>query len=150
MISYYGKSSIYISLFKKTFSISAVICFLISFAAYPQTNKNLDKFQFIYPVPNSLMVSPQTNIILRFGEDIENQTISSNNISVTGSLSGTHNGNFILSDDNKTLVFNPSSLFEFNETVTVSLKEGIKTISGLIIPECAFNFTIISGTVSQG
>lgn len=141
--------NIYI-LFKKWINILLII---ISFSPAvkiaPQTKGNLDKFQYLYPVPNSVMVSERTNIIIRFGKDINKQTISSDKISVAGSKSGVHDGELVLSDDNKTLVFNLYSPFVLNETVTVSLKEGIITESNAEVPVCTYYFTTVTGVAPQ-
>ncbi len=131
------------------FLVIITVIIIHAIKIYPQGNNNIDKFQYLYPVPNSAMVSPRTNIIIRFGNEIKSQTISSAKISVTGSASGEHNGSFILSDDNKTLVFNPYSPFIYNETVSVSLKQGIKTIYDSDLPNCLYHFTIVSGVVTQ-
>ncbi len=132
---------------------AAIITSTLIFAnlkVFTQTNQSTNKYQYIYPVPNSEMVSSKTNIIIRFGENINRSTISPGLISVNGSISGAHNGNFILSDDNQTLVFNPSLPFVYNETIFVLLESGIKTISNTLLPECTFSFTIVKGQVTQG
>jgi hypothetical protein len=130
-------------------SIVTFIWAFFSLVVYAQIDMNESKYQYLYPVPNSIMVSPKTNIIIRYGENINSSTISGDLISVRGSISGSHTGKFILSDDNQTLVFNPSSPFDYNETVVVSLKSGIKTIANALLSECAFSFTIVAGEVPQ-
>ncbi len=144
----FWKSSIYKS---GTYRILVIILFMFFslIKIYAKNDSGHHEFQYLYPVPQSTMVSPSTNIIIRFGEIINEQTISSNTIFVVGSISGKHEGNFILSDDKKTLVFNPMTAFNFGETVRVQLKEGIKTNSGLNLPECSFDFFIINGSVSE-
>ena len=130
-------------------STVAFIWVFISLTIYAQTDINESKYQYLYPVPNSTMVSPKTNIIIKYGENINSSTVLGSLISVTGSISGPHSGNFLLSDDNQTLVFNPSSPFVYNETVYITLKSGIKTTSNDLLPTCTFNFSIVQGEVPQ-
>jgi hypothetical protein len=129
--------------------VFAIIIIFVSPTIYSQTVNSISKYQYLYPVPNSEMVSPQTNIIIRHGESINNRTVPQELISVSGSVSGVHSGNFILSDDNKTLVFNSDYPFVYSETVDISIKSGIKTITNSILPECSYNFTIVKGEVPQ-
>ncbi|MFC2119445.1 aryl-sulfate sulfotransferase [Bacteroidota bacterium] len=99
-------------------------------------------FEYVSPLPNSGYVSPYTNIIVRQGEIIEENTIKNNSINVTGSSSGAHTGKLFLTDDKKTIIFNPINSFTEGETVTVKLKKGIKTFSGIEVGMLSFNFHI--------
>ena len=51
------------------------------------------------------MVSNETNIILRPDAKLQESTIIQNLISVVGSTSGAHTGDFLLTDDDQTIVF---------------------------------------------
>jgi len=98
-------------------------------------------FQYVSPKPNSIMVSNETNIILRNATKLQESTINPSLISVVGSTSGTHTGDFLLTDDDQTIVFNPHKTFAYNEVVTVSVQQGIKTRTDLEVPDYSFNFT---------
>jgi hypothetical protein len=87
------------------------------------------------------MVSNKTNIILRNSGFIDRTTLSTSRIRVTGSESGEHAGEFILSDDGRTIVFNPDMAFSRGEEVSVVLAEGIKTSTGVEVPEFSFTFS---------
>ena len=100
------------------------------------------QFEYVNPLPGSGYASPETNIIMRPGSIIDKESISSDLISVTGSKSGIHKGKFLLSDDSKTLVFNPDSKFSPFEEVTVELKEGVRTIQGKNIGSFNFRFFV--------
>lgn len=89
-----------------------------------------ETFYYTSPKNNSKLVSLETNIILKSNEIIENQNLSNKVIEVTGSESGSHSGELILSDDNKTLVFNIDNKFTANENVIVKVNPGIKTAEG--------------------
>lgn len=87
-------------------------------------------YQFVSPKPGSLMVSNETNIILRYSGFIDRTSLSTSQIIVEGSESGEHAGEFILSDDGRTIVFNPHLAFTGKEEVYVVLSEGIRTRAG--------------------
>jgi hypothetical protein len=97
-------------------------------------------FQYISPKPNSIMVSNETNIILRHAIKLQESTINPNLISVVGSVSGNHTGDFLLTDDDQTIVFNPHKSFAYDEVVTVSVQRGIKTITDLEVQDYSFSF----------
>ena len=98
------------------------------------------QFQYINPKLASVVVSGETNIILRHTGLINPATVNSSLIFVEGSSSGIHSGELLLTDDMRTLVFNPDQAFAPNELVEVSIKEGAKTRSGITIPEFSFSF----------
>lgn len=99
-----------------------------------------DWYQFVSPKPESMLVSNQSNIIVRSTNIIDKSTFTKNTIKVTGSKSGDHSGELILSDDNKTIVFNPKMAFADNEKVNVAVK-GIMTSAQEELPEYSFYFT---------
>ena len=99
-------------------------------------------FDYVSPLPGSKYVSPETNIILKPGGEIDKASINGNLISVIGSKSGIHRGNFLLADNQKTLIFNPDIKFFPFEKVSVELKDGIRTITGQDIGQLKFNFFI--------
>ena len=109
------------------------------FTVYGQSNKNI---YYINPKPGSINSSPETNIIIKSISKINKQSVSANCISVVGSKSGFHSGEFILSDDSKTLVFKPSAKFIPWENVTVELNNEIKTVNGKSLGNVDFDFNI--------
>ncbi len=115
------------------------IWLLLAFSVYGQPPGN---FQYINPKPLSRFVSPESNIIIKEGNTIDRTTVDEKLIKVYGSQSGIHKGNFLLSDDSKTLVFNPYSPFSPWEKVTVQLQEGIRTEDGKNIGKLNFEFFI--------
>jgi hypothetical protein len=106
-------------------------------------------YQYVSPKPNSVMVSNETNIILRNANKLQESTINQNLITVSGSLSGLHSGDFILTDDDQTIVFNPHKPFDYNEVVTVSVQQGIKTLSDSDVPGYSFSFNIETEGIAQ-
>jgi len=116
-----------------------VVLMLFIFAAVILAKTNTS-IQYVSPKPGSVMVSNKTNIILRCTIDINESTITQNLMSVVGSESGVHKGDFFLSDDKRTIVFNPHTAFAYDEDVSLSLKPGIKTITNFEIPAYSFSF----------
>ena len=109
----------------------------------PASWSNVDGFMFISPLPGSSLVSRDTNIILRPGGLLDPSTISRTSaLTVRGSLSGTLSGETVLSDDSRTIVFEPSTPFLSGETVTVSTRRGIRTSDGADVEPVTFSFTI--------
>ena len=104
--------------------------------------QSINNFEYLNPLPGSKYVSPETNIIIKPSGIIDKTTVNSNLISVIGEQSGIHEGKFLLSDDSRTLVFNPFSKFSPYEKVTVKLNDGIRTIQGKDIGLLSFEFFI--------
>jgi hypothetical protein len=99
-----------------------------------------EAFEYVSPKPNSILVSGKTNIILRAVKPVDASTLDPSLIQVEGAKSGTHAGDLILSDDGRTLVFNPYVPFAPEETVKVTLKQGIIETGGTVLSEYSFTF----------
>jgi hypothetical protein len=95
---------------------------------------------YISPKDNSTLVSLSTNIILKSHENINPSSLSSNEFSVFGSVSGVHTGIVRLSDDNKTILFFPATPFSANEDVRAIVNQGIKTTDGEALPTITIHF----------
>jgi hypothetical protein len=78
--------------------------------------------QYVSPRPGANLVSRETNVIVRFQDGAENRIADlAAMFSVTGSRSGTHMGETILSDDGETIVFKPREPFTPGERVSVTV-----------------------------
>jgi len=83
-----------------------------------------ESFQYISPLPGAKLVSKATNIIIRPGEILaENSIVLVSLARIEGSVSGIHDYEALISDDKKTIIFKPSSSFEPGEVVTVTLEK---------------------------
>jgi len=111
-------------------------------------NSNIEKYQFISPLPGSKLIMPENNIIIRQGDIIDATTIKEVSIEVIGSISGVHSGEFFLSDDMRTLIFIPLIHFSPGEKVNVNLYSGIFTTNGDMLSPITFDF-YISQTISN-
>ena len=81
-----------ITMFRRYNSIIlvSILLLIITSLCFPQ-NSHISSYQFISPVPNSSMLLPETNIIIREGNLINAATLFGTNIiKVFGSVSGTH------------------------------------------------------------
>ena len=114
----------------------------------PAQDSNIEKYQFISPLPGSKLIMPENNIIIRQGDIIDATTIKEESIEVIGSISGLHTGEFFLSDDNRTLIFIPSIHFTPGEKVNVKVYSGIYTANGEMFSPITFDFNI-SQTISK-
>jgi len=102
----------------------------------------ISQYQYVSPVPDSKMILPQTNIIIREGNTIDKATLFNNSLTVIGSVSGMHQGSLVLSDDQKTILFKPFNVFIRGETVYVHYDEGISKFNGDELPPFNFKFKI--------
>lgn len=101
------------------------------------------QFTYINPVPGSEMHSPQTTIILKSEEAIDQETVHNKYLAeIKGSLSGKHNWTARLSDDNKTVILSPETAFEYGETVSVEVNPELRTMAGRTLHGTSFQFKI--------
>jgi len=120
----------------------ALVFIFFSNFSYPQ-NSNLEQYQYIFPIPGSVQLHPEDNIIIRQGEIIDESSLDVfNQIKVIGSQSTNHSGKLILSSDLKTLIFDPAISFTPGEKVTVEYNGGIKTLDGNELIPFEFSFRI--------
>jgi len=119
-----------------------ILSLIITSLCFPQ-NSYISSYQFISPVPNSSMLLPETNIIIREGNLINEASLFGTNIiKVIGSESGTHAGRLILSDDGKTIIFKPYEKFYYGETINVNYNGGIYKLTGEELLPLNFTFNI--------
>ncbi|MDT8393251.1 MAG: aryl-sulfate sulfotransferase [Bacteroidales bacterium] len=120
---------------KKLMMIIAIL--IISNLLNAQTSWN-----YISPVPGSKYINPENNIAFRHGEVLDISTIRSEAITVSSESKGRIRGNFILSQDMRTLIFHPDEHFALKDKVHVKLEKGIRTESGLIMDGAEFSFSV--------
>jgi hypothetical protein len=126
-----------------------VLLFILLFAGLSSAqDSKIQEYQFISPLPGSKLIMPENNIIIRQGDIVDLTTIKEASIKVLGSISGTHTGELILSDDKRTLIFIPSKQFTPGEKVNVKLYGEIYTTKGDMLSPITFDF-YISQTISD-
>lgn len=122
------------SFFSKFITVTSLNLLFI-FSAFAQ-------FQFISPEPNSLYHNPETNIILKSAQKVNEKSLLPGLVQVAGSVSGEHVCRIVLSNDQRTILLFPAVPFDFNETVEVTVADGFETISGEILAGISFSFKI--------
>ena len=79
-------------------------------------------WQYIFPKPDAKNVAVQTTLLFRPTQNLSNRfNPSIVRISVQGEISGLHEGQIILSDDNKTIIFKSDHPFLTSENVLVKV-----------------------------
>jgi hypothetical protein len=117
---------------------------LVKIFAQPGIKEN---YQYLSPLPNAILIQPETEIIIRPGNYIDPSTLSDEFIEINGSKSGIHQGKVILSDDEKTIIFKPNTPFELGEFVNVLVKKGIKEQNGNFFIPIKYQFRIMKKKV---
>src|SRR5437667_2479578 len=73
---------------------------------------DLPELEFVSPIPGSALVLPETNVILRPGGIVDAASVAEGSLlQLSGSTSGFHEGRLRLSDDHRTLTFQPNVPF---------------------------------------
>jgi hypothetical protein len=99
-------------------------------------------YQYLSPLPGSHGVSPLNDVVIRDGRDIDPASIGQASVRVAGSISGAHTGRLVLSDDRRSLVFNPDHAFAPGERVTVTLDRAPRTRRAEALPPVTFEFSV--------
>lgn len=125
----------------KYFTILLIFSIILLDNASGQTGKTAE-FRYLSPVPGAGYVLPESNIAFRSGNLLPDYILKEISVKVTGSVSGPAPGELILSDDQKTLIFNPDIPFQWGEHVDVIISGKIKTKEGTPIDPVSFGFDI--------
>ncbi len=108
------------------------------------------QFSYLNPVPGSKYHNRETTLAIRNGDFIDEASIRKSGwITITGSVSGTHSYTSRLSDDGKTIVVKPLNIFDFGETVSVSIHSSLKKKGGGLIAGKSFSFQIHEAPVKE-
>src|SRR5579859_301217 len=94
------------------------------------------------PLPGARLVSAHTTIALRASMPMNPASIPLASMVVSATGSGQHAGRVGLSDDHLTLLFTPTQPFLPADTVQVTLAAGLRTTTGLTLPDQRFAFTV--------
>ena len=98
-------------------------------------------YEYVSPVPGSRLVSPSNDVVLRPGRHFVAQQLAEIAIEVTGVVSGVHTGRLSLSDDDRTLVFEPDRPFAPGERVDVVAGK-TRGVGLGILPPFTFDFFV--------
>ncbi len=97
--------------------------------------------QYYSPLQNANYVSKDATIIIRYGPVISKQNIADFKISLQGSKTGGHNGQILLADDHKTMIFKPDQPFSPGEQVQVNINS-LRLNSQTAYRPLAYTFTV--------
>ena len=110
----------------------------------------ISEYQYLSPVPGSSINSPETNIIIKYGEPFNAAGIGESNVlEVTGEKSGLHKGEIKLVENNKTLLFNSYQPFAEGENVEVKFLKSLTTSEGKVLPRLEFQFRISEKDINK-
>ena len=125
-------------------SFVGTLCLCLSPQSTFAQKQSAQSIQYLFPASGATAITREATIIIRPGDILNASTIKASLITVKGSFSGTHSGTFTLSDDKRTMIFKPSTLFTYSERVTVTLRKGILTTKGIKVDSLYYYFTIQS------
>ena len=81
----------------------------------------------IYTIPQNgeKDANPGTILVFRFNAMVNPTMMATLDLSVAGSKSGNYQGNLVLTDDQKTIIYKPIQPFAFGEEVSLKLSQKI-------------------------
>jgi hypothetical protein len=98
--------------------------------------------EYISPAPGATMVRPGTTIAIRPGQLLDERSLANALFQVVGTLSGRHEGQIVLADDQRTIIFKPNRPFDLGENVTVTVAPGLTYLTGKQFAGVSFAFSI--------
>ena len=101
-------------------------------------------FSYIHPVPGSINLNPGQNIILKYSEGFNPESIGPDHLEVRGSESGLIPVHVLLSPDHRTAIFKPVRDYKLGEVINIHVKEGIISSSGKSLHSVDFSFRVIN------
>ena len=119
----------------------AMMLLLSLFSAFGIVFADSTEEYYLSPKPGSTFNTMESTIIIREGSFIDPGCLYDLDVSIVGSESGEITGRFILSSDQKTVIFEPDRRFVQGEKVAVNLS-GLRSQDGRGLPPCAFSFEV--------
>ena len=124
-------------------TIFLIIVISLLFNTFPfSKDKYNSQLLYLSPVPGSKYITKETNIIIRYKDNLNFGTVSERNFLITGSKSGEHSFHLIRTDERNTIILKPDIAFAAGEKVKVDILKGINSINGLNFKPFDFTFTI--------
>ncbi len=97
--------------------------------------------EYNFPMNGSKYVPGNTPIILRPSMPIA-LSAASQSIVAIGTMTGRHDGNMVLSDDKRTLIFTATDPFESGERVSVNFGAALQATNGATLAPISFSFDV--------
>lgn len=136
-------------MYSSIFSKKPFHFFLISFIFLSFCNLSAEfpgGYQYLSPRPGAKYVFRENNLIVRYGEPLDESTVTDETFTITGSKSSEEfTGEVFLLDGGKTIIFEKNTPYKYDETITVIINEGLKTADGKEIPSIEYSFETTKG-----
>jgi len=124
-------------------TIFLLLITLLLFNTIPfSKDKYNSQILYLSPLPGSKYVTKETNIIIRYKKDLNFETVSKQNFTVTGSQSGNCSYHIIRTDEKNTIILKPDFPFSAGETVRVNIFGGFKLVNSKSASPYLFKFTV--------
>jgi len=108
-----------------------------------QSTSDSVAIQFQSPIAEARYVLPTATVIIRPSAAIDPSTLNSTYLfRVAGSITGTHSGTTLLSDDDHEVIFKPDVQFAYGETVAVVFEGSLRTMLDHPIASTHFRFYV--------
>lgn len=108
---------------RQFFGCACILIVLLSFSFSPrQPAQAAPMIEYRDPAPFAKAVNPSNTIAIRLGPRLTNAVAATLDFQVFGSQSGLHQGSVVLAEDQRTIIFQPTTAFALGETVRVSIK----------------------------
>lgn len=101
--------------------------------------KTYAQYEFLSPIPESKYHTLETNIIFRDGAYIDESSLVNNICTIYSFMGGYKSSVIKLSSDGKTVIFDPVSDFDANDTVRITI-QNIKRVDQTTIDSISFIF----------
>jgi hypothetical protein len=111
---------------------------------------HMEGYHYLSPKSGTKYAPASATILIRFTHIMPGDLINLNTfIEVKGDINGPYSGNTLISTDNKTIIFKPSTEFISGETVSVSLSPKLFTANNKTILPLNYQFTISKNAVNS-
>ncbi|MEA3334718.1 MAG: aryl-sulfate sulfotransferase [Chloroflexota bacterium] len=112
-------------------------------------SREMASLQYLSPRPGAMLVSRETTISVRHGDPIAGRTVIDGLFQVEGAKSGLLDGETILADDGRTVIFAPDKPFSPGERVSVTLRSGLRTIYGERVHGLSWRFSVSAKRMTE-
>ncbi len=131
---------------RQFFGCACVLIVMLSFS-FPsrQPAQAAPMIEYRDPAPSAKAVNPSTTIAIRLGPRLSKAAAATLDFQVFGSQSGLHQGKVVVAEDQRTIIFQPTTAFAFGETVRVSITS--PTIA--VLDQQQWSFSIVERVVAQ-
>jgi len=129
-------------------ALSIVILCGLLWPTAAQAQSRFGPFEYVSPRPDAILVMAKTTIAVRHGDELDAASLSADQFTVEGSMSGAHSGSVLLADDLKTVIFTPEIPFTPEEMVSVTLNPALQTSAGETI-EGTFSYTFTVSPLTE-